>query len=61
MEEDFMENKTSYREAKIGKVLYLVDEEFTGEKELGTTLENLAARFILSEMTRAAHEALIAS
>ncbi len=47
-----MEKKphTSYREVKIGKTLYRVTSIFTGEKDLGKTLENLAVRGAISEM-----------
>lgn len=41
---------SSYREVKIGKTLYCVTSVFTGEKELGPSLEKLAARRILDEM-----------
>ena len=46
----FAELKTSYREVKIGKTLYRVTSVFTGEKELGATLEKLAIRHVLDEM-----------
>lgn len=47
-----MEKKaqTSYKEVKIGKTLYRVTSIFTGEKDLGKTLENLAVRGAISEM-----------
>jgi len=46
-------NDTSYcREVKIGKTLYMVNSVFTGEKELGSTLEKLAVRYVLDEMDK---------
>lgn len=47
---------TSYREVLIGRTLYCVTSVFTGEKELGPTLEKLAARRVLDEMDAAAKE-----
>ncbi|MDR1137022.1 MAG: hypothetical protein LBK91_01750 [Synergistaceae bacterium] len=41
---------TAYREVKIGRTVYQVTGVFTGEKELGPTLEKLAARRVLLEM-----------
>lgn len=41
---------TSYREVTIGKTLYRVTSVFTGEKELGATLEKLAVQRVLDEM-----------
>lgn len=41
---------SSYREVKIGRTLYQVTSVFTGEKELGPTLEKLAARRVLEEL-----------
>ena len=49
---------TSYREVKIGRTLYCVTSVFTGEKELGPTLEKLAARRVLAEMDAQAKETL---
>lgn len=40
---------TSYKEVKIGKTIYRVTSFFSGEKELGKTLEQLAVRRIMSE------------
>ena len=41
-----MENKskptTSYKEVRIGNTIYRVTSVFTGEKDLGKTLEQLA-------------------
>ena len=47
------EHPTSYREVKINNTLYCVTSVFNGEKELGPTLEKLAARHILDEMNKA--------
>ncbi|MEG2455287.1 MAG: hypothetical protein RSC08_03445 [Oscillospiraceae bacterium] len=41
---------TSYKEVKIGKTTYRVTSEFTGEKDLGKTLEQLAVRKVLSDL-----------
>ena len=42
---------TSYKEFQIGKTLYLVTSFFSGEKELGKTLEQLAVRRAMSEVS----------
>ena len=47
-----------YREVKIGKTLYQVTSTFNGEKELGGTLEKLAAQHIINEMNNKANEFL---
>jgi len=41
---------TSYREVQIGRTLYRVTSVFMGEKELGPTLEKLAAQRVINEM-----------
>lgn len=41
---------TAYREEKIGRTLYRVTSTFTGEKDLGATLERLAVQRVLDEM-----------
>ena len=41
---------TSYKEIKIGKTLYRVTSVFTGEKDLGKTLEQLAIRRAMLEL-----------
>ena len=41
---------TSYKEVQIGKTLYRVTSVFTGEKDLGKTLEQLAIRRAMSEL-----------
>ena len=50
------EYPTTYREVKIGKTLYRVTSVFKGEKELGPTLEKLAAQRIIDEMDGRARE-----
>ena len=40
-----------YKEIKIGKTLYRVTSVFTGEKDLGETLEQLAVRRAMAELT----------
>lgn len=42
---------TSYKEVKIGNTLYRVTSVFTGEKDLGKTLEQLAVRRAMTELT----------
>lgn len=49
---------TSYREVKIDRTLYCVTSVYIGEKELGPTLEKLAAQHVLDEMDGRAKEAL---
>ena len=49
-----MANQTStssYREVKIGNTLYRVTSVFTGEKDLGKTLEQLAVRRAMTELS----------
>lgn len=43
--------ETSYKEVMIGKTLYRVTSIFTGEKDLGKTLEQLAIRRAMVELT----------
>ena len=40
---------TSYKEVKIGKTVYRVTSFFSGKKDLGKTLEQLAIRRAMSE------------
>ena len=40
-----------YKEVKIGKTIYRVTSFFSGEKELGKTLEQLAVRRAMSEVS----------
>ena len=42
---------TSYKEIKIGNTLYRVTNVFSGEKDLGHTLEQLAVRRAMTELT----------
>lgn len=42
--------ETSYKEVMIGKTLYRVTSVFTGEKDLGKTLEQLAVRRAMAEL-----------
>lgn len=44
---------TSYKEVRIGKTLYRVTSVFSGEKDLGKTLEELAIRRAMTELTSA--------
>ncbi|GFI50602.1 hypothetical protein IMSAGC020_01811 [Lachnospiraceae bacterium] len=41
---------TSYKEVRIGKTIYRVTSVFTGEKDLGETLEQLAVRRAMAEV-----------
>lgn len=41
---------TSYKEVQIGKTIYRVTSVFTGEKDLGETLEQLAVRRAMAEV-----------
>lgn len=45
------EMTTSYKEVKIGKTLYRVTSVFSGEKDLARTLEQLAVRRAMAELT----------
>ena len=50
----YMEDKkptTSYKEIRIGNTVYHVTSVFTGEKDLGKTLEQLAVRRTMTELT----------
>ena len=52
MDKAFCEKKkttASYREVRIGNTVYRVTSIFTGEKDLGTTLEQLAVRRAMNE------------
>ena len=48
------EQTTSYKEVQIGNTLYRVTSVFTGEKDLGKTLEELAIRRAMAEIVPAA-------
>lgn len=41
---------TSYKEIRISKTLYRVTSVFSGEKDLGRTLEQLAVRRAMTEL-----------
>lgn len=41
---------TSYKEIQIGKTMCRVTSVFTGEKDLGETLEQLAVRRAMAEL-----------
>jgi hypothetical protein len=41
---------TTYKEVKIGKTIYCVTSVFTGEKDLGKTLANLAIRKAMTDI-----------
>ena len=43
---------TAYREVEINGKLYCVTSVFTGEKQLGSTLEKLAAQHIFDDLDR---------
>lgn len=45
---------SSYKEVRIGKTIYCVTSFFSGEKDLGKTLEQLAVRRAMSEAIPAA-------
>lgn len=45
---------SSYKEVRIGKTIYRVTGFFSGEKDLGKTLEQLAVRRAMSEAIPAA-------
>ena len=45
---------TSYREVRIGNTVYRVTSIFSGEKDLGKTLETLAVRSAMTESTQSA-------
>ena len=45
---------SSYKEVRIGTTIYRVTSFFSGEKDLGKTLEQLAVRRAMSEAIPAA-------
>lgn len=49
MEKQSEKQITSYREVKIGHTVFRVTSVFSGEKDLGKTLEQLAIRRVLAE------------
>ena len=42
---------TSYSEVRIGKTIYRITNVFSGEKDLGETLEQLAIRRALMDIS----------
>ena len=42
---------TSYKEIRIGRTIYRVTSFFSGEKDLGQTLEQLAVRQAMAEIS----------
>ena len=42
---------TSYKEVRIGNTIYRVTSFFSGEKDLGKTLEHLAVRRAMTEFS----------
>ena len=52
MQQQAIPNKpsASYKEVRIGKTLYRVTSVFSGEKDLGRTLEQLAVRRAMTEL-----------
>jgi hypothetical protein len=51
MDECKVEVTTSYKEVRIGNTIYHVTSVFSGEKDLGKTLERLAVRRAMAELT----------
>ena len=47
---NIQEPVASYKEVRIGKTLYRVTSVFSGEKDLGRTLEQLAVRCAMTEL-----------
>jgi hypothetical protein len=45
-----LEHSATYQEVRIGRTVYCVTSVFNGEKELGPTLEKLAAQRVIDEM-----------
>ncbi|MEY8232486.1 hypothetical protein AALA82_12790 [Oscillospiraceae bacterium 50-16] len=53
MKNDAAKVTTSYKEVRIGNTIYRVTSVFTGEKDLGKSLEQLAIRRAMSELASA--------
>lgn len=53
MKNDATKVTTSYKEVRIGNTIYRVTSVFTGEKDLGTSLEQLAIRRAMEELASA--------
>ena len=47
---DCLTDRIDYKEVRIGKTLYRVTSVFSGEKDLGRTLEQLAVRRAMTEL-----------
>ena len=45
---------TSYKEMQIGNTLYRITSVFSGEKDLGKTLEQIVVRKAMTEINSAA-------
>ena len=54
-------HQSTYREVEMKGTIYCVTSVFTGEKELGATLEKLAVRKILDEINQKSKELLKAN
>ena len=46
-----IQQTTSYKEVRIGNTVYRVTSVYTGEKDLKQTLEQLAIRRVMAEIT----------
>ena len=46
-----VQQTTSYKEVKIGNTVYRVTSVYTGEKDLKQTLEQLAIRRVMADIT----------
>ena len=63
MQSDIKNNnqQSTYREVEMKGTIYCVTSVFTGEKELGATLEKLAVRKMLDEINQKSKELLKAN
>ena len=52
---------STYSEVKLDRMTYCVTSVFTGEKELGATLEKLAVQKILDDINQKSQELLKAN
>ena len=46
-----VQQTTSYKEVRIGNTIYRVTSVYSGEKDLKQTLEQLAIRRVMAEIT----------
>ena len=46
-----VQQSTSYKEVRIGNTIYRVTSVYSGEKDLKQTLEQLAIRRVMAEIT----------